>query len=430
MMLTNLDVDMSLQLADALEGSRFEGLFMFLDDYYRERLRIMACALNDGENYSMITDFEVGTRLTHAPSPFSGRLLRLHPIGVLLKGGKSQSTAKTFTPSQLRPRQSQSHWVQFNAVDSCGNPVGGVPFRLLGPGGAVLEKDTLPTSGKVRKDSIEIGAYTLELGELQRAVWQTDGGAVHTSLPSNRPLTMYVEAQHIPTGTPAKFEVFYLYNEEQGNVVGTSDSKVDADGVIRGMFTFKPDTGDRGREVALIFCCKVGKLWIKSPPLTIVLPALRGARWSADAVTVGDTASLAVDTPGLSDGENVHFTVFRADTDAPFAEFDAPVRSGAADAAWTTADPDPETPESELYFEAAWGSMSTRSRSMRVLDDVELVFETADGHPLANAHVKLMFGDGTRQSFQTDGSGVLRLTDPRARTARVEVAQAGEVTEK
>jgi hypothetical protein len=177
-----------------------------------------------------------------------------------------------------------------------------------------------------------------------------------------------------------------------------------------------------GREVTLIYSCTAGKLWIKSRALTLALPRLTRPRWGADELTVGDDAALAVDCPGIVDGESVHFKVCRADTGACIAELDAPVRGGNAQATWTTVDPDPETPESELYFDASCAGLETRSRTMRLMDDVELVFQTDDGNALANGRITLKFGDGTRGIFRTDHTGVLRLTDPRARTARVLVA--------
>lgn len=355
---------------------------------------------------------------------------KLLPLAVRKAADPRATSSGAVTPSQLVARRAETHWVQFNVVDRRGNPVGGLPFRLLDPGASVLEKDTLPLSGKVRKDGIEIGTYTLELGELQDAGWQAGGRAVSGPLPVSTPLTLVASSLHVPPGTAAKFKVFRLYDEEPGRALATVDAKVGADGTISAAFTFTPGDDDRGREVALIHSCTVGKLWIKSAPLTLALPGLRAARWSADETTVGDTVELAVDAPGTADGENVHFTLFRADTGAAFAEFDAPVRAGTASVAWASVDPDPETPESEVWFEAACGGRKTRSRTLRLVDDVELVFETDDGRPLANARVLLEFGDGTRRSFETDGAGIVRLTDPRARSARVEVAEAAEATER
>jgi hypothetical protein len=67
---------------------------------------------------------------------------------------------------------------------------------------------------------------------------------------------------------------------------------------------------------------------------------------------------------------------------------------------------------------------------MRLLDDVEFVFEGDNGRPLADVRVLLKYTDGTHRSFKTDSAGVLRLTDPRARSARVEVAEAEELSER
>jgi hypothetical protein len=397
-----------------------------------QRVHLLRRALYDaGHATAMhrLSDHEVlAFAITHFTPPRRAAA-RLLPLVVREPAGAS-SASSAVTPSQLVPRRAETHWVQFNVADRRGNPVGGLPFRLLDPGASVLEKDTLPMSGKLRKDGVEPGRYTLELGELTGAAWQVDGRPVSGPLPAKTALSLAVASAHVPPGTAAKFKVFHLYDEEPGRALATVDAKVGGDGAIVGSFTFAPGDADRGREVALIYSCTVGKLWVKSPPLTLALPALRAARWSADEATVGDAATLAVDAPGIADGENVHFTVFRADTGAAVAELDAPVRGGAAQAAWPTVDPDPETPESEVYFEAACAGLSTRSRTMRLLDDVELVFETADGQPLANARVQLEYGDGTRRTFQTDGAGVLRLTDPRARTARIEVGEAEEVTER
>lgn len=354
---------------------------------------------------------------------------RLLPL-VARESTGATSAGNAVTPSQLLPRRAETHWVQFNVVDHRGNPVGGLPYRLLDPGASVLEKDTLPMSGKLRKDGIEPGSYTLELGELTAATWQVDGRVASGALPVKTTLSLAVTSAHVPPGTAAKFKVFRLYDEEPGRALATIDAKVGGDGGVQAAYTFTPGDADHGREVALIYSCTIGKLWIKSPPLTMALPALRAARWNAGEVTVGDTATLMVLAPGFADGENVHFTLFRTDTGAAVAELDAPVLGGAAETSWTTVDPDPKTPASELNFEAACSGLATRSRTMRLLDDVEFVFEGDNGRPLADVRVLLKYTDGTHRSFKTDSAGVLRLTDPRARSARVEVAEAEELSER
>jgi hypothetical protein len=382
------------------------------------RLALHAAGLDDG--LSRMSDHEVVAAAQAFSVNATQARPRLLPLAPLRRAEKP--AGKPLMVSQLVPRRTENHWVQFHVVDAKGEPVSGVPYRLLDIAGGPLEKDTVPISGKVRRDGVEVGTYTFQLGELQSAQWLVDGRAAQGPLPAGVALTLAVQTRHVPPGTSARFKIFHLYDEEPGHAVGTAEGKVGGDGEISVPFTCVVGADELGRELTLIYSCTVGKLWIKSRPLTLALPRLTRPRWGADELTVGDVAALAVDCPGIVDGESVHFKVCRADTGACVAEFDAPVRGGSAQAPWTTVDPDPETPESELYFDASCAGLKTRSRTMRLLDDVELVFQTDDGDALANGRITLEFGDGTRCIFRTDHSGVLRLTDPRARTARVLVA--------
>lgn len=322
-------------------------------------------------------------------------------------------------------RRRDTHWVQFNVVDKLGNRIGGLPYRLRKPGGDG-ERGTLPLSGKLRDDGVDPGIYTLELGELRSAGWEAGGRAVEGPLPVSTALMLVAQGRHLPPGTTGKFKVFRLYDEEPGRAIGTASGTVGADGRIQAEFAYAVGDDDHGREVSLIFACTVGKWWIKSPPLTLRLPRLAAPRWNADSVTVGETATLAVDCPGIADGDNVHFTLCRADTGATVAELDAKVQGETARVDWPTVDPDPETPETELWFDAACHGRVARSRPLRLLDDVELVFQDEHGAALAHAQVTLAFQDGSRRQFETDATGTLKLTDPRARTATVVVAGAEE----
>ena len=320
-------------------------------------------------------------------------------------------------------RRRETHWVQFNVVDKLANRLGGLPYRLRKPGGDD-ERGTLPLSGKLREDGIDPGTYTLELGELRSAAWEAGGRAVTGPLPVMTALTLAVQSRHLPAGTVGKFKVFRLYDEEPGRAIATASGAVGADGRLQAGFAYELGDDDHGREVALIFACTVGKWWIKSPPLTLRLPRLVAPRWNADVFTVGETATLAVDCPGIADGEDVHFTLCRTDTGATVAELDATVQRECASVDWPTVDPDPETPETELCFDASCHGLMARSRPMRLLDDIELVFQDEQGTALAHTRVTLAFQDGSRRQFKTDAAGALRLTDPRARTAQVVVAGA------
>jgi len=403
---------------------------ILIDAAHMQTLRMALHAAGVGGDLSRMSDHEVVAAAQAFSVYATGVRPRLLPLAPLRRAEKLAS--KPLMVSQLVSRRSENHWVQFHVVDAKGASVSGLPYRLLDSGGGQLEKDTVPISGQVRRDGVEVGTYTFQLGELQSAQWLVDGRAAQGPLPAGVKLTLVVRSRHVPPGASARFKVFHLYDEEPGHAVGTAEGTVGGDGEISVPFTCVVGPHELGRELTLIYSCTVGKLWIKSPPLTLALPRLTRPRWGADELTVGDVAALAVDCPGIADGESVHFKVCRADTGACVAEFDAPVRGGNAQAAWTTVDPDPETPESELYFDASCAGLKTRSRTMRLLDDVELVFQTDDGKALANGRITLEFGDGARCIFRTDHTGVLRLTDPRARTARVLVADTadGDVVEE
>ena len=331
------------------------------------------------------------------------------------------------TPPLLR-RARASHWVQFNVVDKAGKPVAAVPYRLQAPSGH-SDAGSLPASGRIRRDDVETGTFTLELAELRSAGWEADGQAVEGALPLATPLTLVARSRHVPVGTEARFSVFRLFDEEPGRALATATGQVQDDGSVRAAFSYAVDDGGHGREVALIHACAIGKLWIKSAPLTLRRPRLAAPRWDTDELTVGETATLEVDCPGLADGQPVQFTICRADTGAAVATLAAVVDGEAASAAWVSVDPDPETPESELFFDVECQGLKVRSRLLRLLDDVELVFVDEDGAALADARVTLEFGDGACRVCQLDASGTLRLTDPRARTARVIVAGAKSAEE-
>lgn len=322
-------------------------------------------------------------------------------------------------------RRPETHWVQFNVVDKLGQRIGGLPYRLRMPGGDDVQ-GTLPLSGKLREDGVVQGTYTLELGELRSAAWEAAGSPVGGPLPVTTALTLVAHGRHLPPGTVGKFKVFRLFDEEPGRAIGTASGTAGADGRIQADFVYELRDDDHGREVALIFSCTVGKWWIKSPPLTLRLPRLVAPRWHAQALAVGEAAMLAVDCPGIADGEKVHFRLCRADTGATVAELDAAVQGETASVDWQTVDPDPDAPATELRFDASCQGLMARSRPLRVVDTVELVFQDEQGAALAQARVTLVFQDGSRRQFETDAAGTLTLTDARARTARVIVAGADE----
>jgi hypothetical protein len=357
---------------------------------------------------------ETGRRLT------SGLILLDHTPARVLKREAASSAAAT--PSQLRAanKPAVQHWVQFKVADLCGNPLGGMPYKLLPPGG-VEEKGRYPDSGLLRKDGIPAGNYTLTLGELTSAGWAVDDAGVRGPLPASQSLTMRVQSGGLNPGASAKFEVFHLCDEEPGRAIASASGKVDGEGVIEATFTLDASK-ETGAQCDVLYCCSVGSLWLKSPSITLMLPRLVRPRWSVPEAWVGDALTCAVDCPGVPDGESVNFEVRRLDNDASVTTIAGSVSGGQAQADWPSTDPDPDGPETHLYFIACWQGQKVHSRAVRLKDRVELVFNDPEGSPISNLSVSIEYPDGVSRVFRTDGAGRIRLTDSRAAHGKVSIA--------
>ncbi|MBK8754413.1 MAG: hypothetical protein IPL99_23435 [Candidatus Competibacteraceae bacterium] len=350
------------------------------------------------------------------------RTIPMHHISV-------RSEESAVTPSQLselakkhvrRLAREENHWVQYNVVDRVGKPIGGIPYRFQSPDGEE-EKGQLADSGKIRRDGVDPGVFVLELGELTQASWLADGKAVSAPVPVKSALTLAVKTSGLDPGTAGKFEIFHLCNEEPGSGVGTASGMVGEKGLITAEFEYHPEK-DVARQAELIFSCTVGKLWIKSKPIILLLPRLFAPRWPDHEAYVGDELALSVQCPGIPDGETITFDIKRLDTDGAVATVEGTAQGWSAIAQWKSVDPDPETSESELYFIAKWDDKTIRSRTLLLKDRVELVFNDTSGRALPFLRVALEYNDGTRLSATTDAQGMIRLTDPRAMTAKVSVA--------
>jgi hypothetical protein len=315
-------------------------------------------------------------------------------------------------------------WVEFQVADAAGNPVGGMSYRLLVPQ-APQEEGTLPSSGRLRKDGVRAGTYTLELGMVVAVDWLVDGQAALATVPADTALTLSAGFIALAPGTPVRFEVFRLYEEEADQAVASLDAQVDARGAATAAFTFAPEEGERGR-VDLIVRCAADGTWMKSRPLGLLIPRLAGARWGSGDAWVGDELSLAVQCPGVPDGEAVTFEIRKSADDAVVTSVEGKAAGGVAGAIWASVDPSPDESETELYFVAKYRELTISSRPLVLLDRVELVFKSPSGGALAHMHLTLVYEDGTTKNVTSDGEGRVRLTDSRARKAQIRVGGMDE----
>ena len=110
-----------------------------------------------------------------------------------------------------------SHWIEFDFVDTAGNPVSGVPYEFTAPDSKEW-KSTLGADGKVWWSGPNTGQGKVKLMSLSNARWSQKEARVGDTVK----LTADVEGY--PPGTKATFEIY------EQDVVGADDFIVSIEG--------------------------------------------------------------------------------------------------------------------------------------------------------------------------------------------------------
>jgi hypothetical protein len=233
-----------------------------------------------------------------------------------------------------------------------------------------------------------------------------------------------------PEETPATIEIFRLHRETAEDVLETISGAVAGNSITA---TWTPEASPQGAgEFRYVAKVSIGDAWKKTlRPLQVAEPAMVNARWSAAQAEPGDEVTMSVEAPGIPDGTEVTFTVYRERytvDDEEVAATTGTVTGEEASASWTVAAPGgtqaPVT-EGEYYFTAAAGEYdddsdplwvenpagATRPPPLRREDALGEEEEAADWEKTPYVSPDRDDADGDEGGIETDPEGPTALED-------------------
>lgn len=95
----------------------------------------------------------------------------------------------------------ESHWIEFDFVDSTGRSINGVPYKFVNPAGSESE-GRLAVDGKVYWAGSTAGQGTVTLMDLRNAHWSTQQAIVGDEV------TLTADVEGYPSGTDATFDIY------------------------------------------------------------------------------------------------------------------------------------------------------------------------------------------------------------------------------
>ncbi|HEY3815981.1 MAG TPA: hypothetical protein VGL81_02365 [Polyangiaceae bacterium] len=228
-----------------------------------------------------------------------GRLLvvpRERPAVVLPIDDQDEETVLGPEPESLD--------LEFIVTYSDGTPVQGYPYVLTDPGGSPT-KGKLPTDGTVTKKDAA-GTYALALVEIDVLAW------TKSTVRAKQEATLGARVSGIDDGAAAQVKVYRLYDEAPESALATLSATVkDKQAQLTWSYTPASDAESGVAQFVAEMSFDGGKVWKKSDPLRVALPAVRSVDWSAPEAYAGDDLTLTVTAPDFEDGAAVTVTLMR-----------------------------------------------------------------------------------------------------------------------
>lgn len=210
------------------------------------------------------------------------------------------------------PPPRRSTWIEFDVVYKDGKPVSGLDYILEDPDG-IQEGGVLPSNGKIRRDGIPDGTYTLILRDIESVAWAP--GRIRC----DEPAKVRANVSGYTYGTKAKVKIYRELKETAADVLDTLDGRV-LDDRIEVQWQYKYTASDeRKNETGIAhFIAEVelegGKRWAKTVvPLEVELKSIREVSWSEPKVEAGGAVTLNIATLGYADGTAVKLELWKVD---------------------------------------------------------------------------------------------------------------------
>jgi hypothetical protein len=204
----------------------------------------------------------------------------------------------------LGPEETTHLDIEYDVEYADASPVKDLKYVLTDQDGA-KEKGRLPVSGIVRKKDVK-GPYSLALVDVESVECNP------ARVKAKEDVTVSARVSGMDDGAQGKAKVFRLYDEDPKNAVATLPVTV-AGNRVETKWKYEPKS-DAEAGVAS-FVAEVsfddGKIWRKSDPLQVELPAVKSVTWSTPGVGAGDDVQLQVEAPGFTDGADVKVTLVR-----------------------------------------------------------------------------------------------------------------------
>jgi hypothetical protein len=262
------------------------------------------------------------------------------------------------------PSEDPRYWIEIDFVDTARRPVP-IRYDFTPPGGSV-EQNQEAADGRIHKRDLGVGGTcVVVLHRIQEIRWDPVRVAVGAES------TIKVQTVGYPDETEATIEVFRYHRETADDVLETLSGQVTGNMVEATWTPPTPEepTGDL-RYVAKV---TIEGAWKKTKkPLLVAVPCLTNAHWSDQEVLVGDAVELVVETPGVPDGTEVAFTVYRERYTVDDDEVHTATAATSGEEAtvpWSAPrSGDAAASEGEYYFTAEAEEMRAQSNMLWVED--------------------------------------------------------------
>jgi hypothetical protein len=120
----------------------------------------------------------------------------------------------------LPPLAEEPHWIEYQFVDSAGNPITDISYEFTGVDGR-KQKGTLPQNGIVRRGGLPVGGQcTVKLFSITNAKWSQDSARVGDVV------KLSADVEGYENGTKAVFEIWEIDIKSSDDFITKIDATV------------------------------------------------------------------------------------------------------------------------------------------------------------------------------------------------------------
>jgi hypothetical protein len=158
------------------------------------------------------------------------------------------------------PEKPETHWVEFDFIDTAGNPVSGVPYDFTGTDGEE-SSGSLNSEGKIRRDGVPAGTAKVKLYSLTNAEWSKDEAEAGDTV------GLKAEVEGFESGTPATITIYERDTHGGDDLVEVLEAEVGGGRVevdweyrlVEEDETSAPEQSDRYSYPEYYFTVRVGR---------------------------------------------------------------------------------------------------------------------------------------------------------------------------